>query len=704
MRKERETICFSLDELKETRGSSCTRQQQMQTPTTLTPGNSENSLLHHHHHDPPQDQDDPATSSSPPPIPSSSLRSPKHFVYGQQNLSFFSLGIRALLLLLLLQPQPTEAFLQQGGAGPGYRKSAVTFQHAQWNQPAERPLRLSSTSSSNSHQQSSSSGGDNSTTAELSPEVRDWTTVMSNNDDIWKRGRHSKENANSNMNIKYSNTTDATGGDDKVNGINSSDNDSQQQQPKPSLSQHLPRPSISHANKSALTEYDEHLIQQFWEDLLYPKISAYLPRRHQHDKIYRALRVAYECHHGQMRKSGEPFIVHPVQVAVLLSSLKMDTETIMAGLLHDTVEDTDMTFEQLEELFGPVVKSIVEGETKVSKLPKLAFCPEEEASSGTKTTISTTKTAIDAGIGGDHHHDQHYDEQAENLRQMFVAMTEDYRIIIVKLADRLHNMRTLQHMKPAKQIKISRETLDIFAPLAHRMGIWQFKSELEDISFQYLYPQEYKRLNRKLHVHQERLTSILEESQRLLKEQLQSDVTLQEQAASVEVVGRTKEMYSLWHKMETKGERNLDQIGDVVALRVIITPKQQQPALVQSDYDDEKYEDDGDEDEDFEEEEDYEEYDSSGDDDEEEDDYHQDQESAVEQEHDFASSKSLFRKRRRRRKNSYKSQSTSNHADRGVWLCYHVLGLVQHLPGFQPVPTRVKDYISFPKPNGVSFV
>jgi (p)ppGpp synthase/HD superfamily hydrolase len=193
---------------------------------------------------------------------------------------------------------------------------------------------------------------------------------------------------------------------------------------------------------------------------------------------------------------------------------------------------------------------------------------------------------------------------------------DDYRIIIVKLADRLHNMRTLRHMKPEKQIKISRETLDIFAPLAHRMGIWQFKSELEDTAFMYLYPQEYKRLNRRLSLHQTKFEDTLDKSQQILTDRLNSDPTLRDQAASVKVSGRMKEIYSLWHKMETKGERNLDQIVDVVALRVIIDPK------------------------------------INPDDDE-------------------------------------------NDSDRGVWLCYHVLGVVQHLVGFQPVPTRVKDYISF---------
>ena len=339
-----------------------------------------------------------------------------------------------------------------------------------------------------------------------------------------------------------------------------------------------------------MSEYDVQQVDVFWNRLL-PTVS-YLGTDNV-CKIYRALRVAYRAHRGQMRKSGDPFIIHPVEVALLLSGLKMDSETVMAGLLHDTVEDTALTFAQVEGMFGHVVRSIVEGETKVSKLPKLAFS-------------------------------DYADEQAENLRQMFVAMTDDYRIIIVKLADRLHNMRTLRHMKPEKQIKISRETLDIFAPLAHRMGIWQFKSELEDTAFMYLYPQEYKSLNRKLRLHQTKFRETLDRSQEILRATLASDPTLRDQAADVKVCGRTKEIYSLWHKMETKEEHNLDHIVDVVALRVIIKPKEMEKLLEEAD----------------------------------------------------------------------------TPTDRGVWLCYHVLGLVQHLPGFQPVPTRVKDYISFPKPNG----
>mmetsp|Transcript_30603 Transcript_30603/g.63698 ORF Transcript_30603/g.63698 Transcript_30603/m.63698 type:complete len:1027 (-) Transcript_30603:179-3259(-) len=335
-----------------------------------------------------------------------------------------------------------------------------------------------------------------------------------------------------------------------------------------------------------LSDHDNTMIETYWDRLM-PTVS-YLGTANA-AKVKQALRVAYRAHRSQMRKSGEPFIIHPVEVALLLSGMKMDAETVMAGLLHDTVEDTELTFEQVEAMFGEEVKNIVEGETKVSKLPKLAFA-------------------------------DYADEQAENLRQMFIAMTDDYRIIIVKLADRLHNMRTLRHMKPEKQKKISRETLDIFAPLAHRMGIWNFKSELEDIAFMYLYPEEYKLLKQRLHQRQSQFEDTLNESITVLNRTLKNDPTLRGQDVGIEVVGRTKELYSLWHKMEVKHDKNLDNISDLVALRVILTPG--------------------------------------------------------------------------------KTGGQDQGADSGVWLCYHVLGLVQHLPGFQPMPTKVKDYISFPKPNG----
>jgi len=316
-------------------------------------------------------------------------------------------------------------------------------------------------------------------------------------------------------------------------------------------------------------------------------------------RIEFGLEVAYMAHDGQYRKSGEPFIIHPAAVGALLAGLKVDCDTVLAGLLHDTVEDTELTFLQVELMFGPTVRRIVEGETKVSKLPKIALGRGGEEG------------------GGD------LDEQAENLRQMFIAMSADYRIIIVKLADRLHNMRTLNHMPPHKQQRISRETIEIFAPLAHRLGIWNFKSELEDLSFQYLHPAEYRALKQQLSSNQYKES--LERSKSSLEAALHQDAILLEQKVDVTVTGRLKELYPLWMKMEGKNESKLP--ADVVALRVILDPARGW--------------------------------------DEPEDEW----------------------------------------KTRGVWLCYHVLGLIQHLQADSDnsaaLPSRqVKDYISFPKPNG----
>eukprot|EP00557_Chaetoceros_sp_GSL56_P002190 CAMPEP_0176500764 /NCGR_PEP_ID=MMETSP0200_2-20121128/13769_1 /TAXON_ID=947934 /ORGANISM="Chaetoceros sp., Strain GSL56" /LENGTH=1203 /DNA_ID=CAMNT_0017899541 /DNA_START=518 /DNA_END=4125 /DNA_ORIENTATION=+ len=421
------------------------------------------------------------------------------------------------------------------------------------------------------------------------PEVNQWTAIMTDPDPFG-------HNYSSLSNGHFSSREAKTSVTYCTNGSSSTSSDTT----------YPPPPPILKALES-LTPHDLTQIDSYWDELL-PRIS-YLGTE-KVSKIQKALRIAYTAHRNQKRKSGEPFIIHPVQVAILLAGLNMDAETVMAGLLHDTVEDTELSFDEIEQLFGTIVKSIVEGETKVSKLPKLVL-------------------------------DDNADEQAENLRQMFVAMTDDYRIIVVKLADRLHNMRTLRYMKPEKQLKISRETLDIFAPLAHRMGIWQFKSELEDTSFMYLYPAEYKRLHRRLRRHQAKFRETLEKSQQILQQTLENNLTLREQAVQVKVSGRTKELYSLWHKMQTKGENNLDHITDVVALRVIIEPKQPSSSLSST-----------------------------------------------------QSSQSPATL------SSPQMQYTGGDSNVGVWLCYHVLGLVQHLPGFQPVPTKVKDYISFPKPNG----
>lgn len=259
------------------------------------------------------------------------------------------------------------------------------------------------------------------------------------------------------------------------------------------------------------------------------------------DKIERAYTFARDAHEGVNRKSGEPYITHPVAVAIILAELGMDGDAIASGLLHDTVEDVEyVTFEGIEAAFGPDVRRIVEGETKVSKLTKFS--------------------------------NNFADEQSENLRQMLIAMTGDIRIIIVKLADRLHNMRTLSAMRPEKQQRIARETLEIFAPLAHRLGIGQIKWELEDLSFQYLDPAAYHSLKDRLRTRQEEREEQIVAAIEQLRAELLDDPELSEWISDISITGRSKHLWSIHNKMQREGKA-LEQIFDLLALRLVLTPK-----------------------------------------------------------------------------------------------------------------------------------
>jgi len=249
-------------------------------------------------------------------------------------------------------------------------------------------------------------------------------------------------------------------------------------------------------------------------------------------KLAAAYEFAEEMHRGMLRRSGEPFITHPVAVTEILAEMRLDISALMAGLLHDTVEDTPATFEQVEEKFGETVRRIVEGETKISKLAVRVY----------------------------------ENEQAENLRQMLLAMTSDARIILVKLADRLHNMRTLRFMPPHKQLSIAEETLEIFAPLANRLGINHIKSELEDISFRYLEPERYLQLQRQVRMRQSERESYVKQSIKLL------DGRLEQEGLKFELSGRSKHLYSIHRKMQ-RDHRNLDQIFDLMAIRTILDPE-----------------------------------------------------------------------------------------------------------------------------------
>ena len=260
---------------------------------------------------------------------------------------------------------------------------------------------------------------------------------------------------------------------------------------------------------------------------LLSKVRYLSPENRQ--RLQEAFLLADEAHRGMTRLSGEPYITHPVAVAALLAEMRLDVNALIAGLLHDTVEDTDLTFAQIEERFGGVVRRIVEGETKISKLAVRVY----------------------------------EDEQAENLRQMLLAMAKDVRIIFVKLADRLHNMRTLAVMPPEKQQRTSRETLEIFAPLAHRLGINHLKNELEDLSFYYLEPERYRQLERQVRMRHAERDAHVRESIRLL------EVRLRAEGLEFEIAGRSKHLYSIYRKMQRDG-KNLDQIFDLMAIRAIV--------------------------------------------------------------------------------------------------------------------------------------
>lgn len=244
------------------------------------------------------------------------------------------------------------------------------------------------------------------------------------------------------------------------------------------------------------------------------------------DKAYKA---AVEAHAGQLRSSGEPFITHPLEVAYILAEMEMDTTTIVAGMLHDTVEDTSYTYEKTLKNFGEEVANLVDGVTKLAKIPY------------------TNKQEI----------------QAENFRKMFLAMSKDIRVIIIKLADRLHNMRTLKYKPREKQIEIARETLDIYAPLAHRLGIYKVKWELEDLSFRYLHEKEYydlaEKIAKKRKEREEYIARIIE----TVSEKSE------ELGIKTHIDGRPKHLYSIYTKMKRQ-HKELDQIYDLFAIRVIV--------------------------------------------------------------------------------------------------------------------------------------
>ena len=266
---------------------------------------------------------------------------------------------------------------------------------------------------------------------------------------------------------------------------------------------------------------------------LYQDLIASIQRYHPSDDISmveKAYRLAFEAHKDQKRKSGEPYIIHPLCVAIILADLELDKETIVAGILHDVVEDTVMTTDGLAREFGAEVALLVDGVTKL-------------------TNISWDKDKVEM--------------QAENLRKMFLAMAKDIRVILVKLADRLHNMRTLQYMKPEKQREKARETMDIYAPIADRLGISRIKTELDDLALKYLEPEVYYELSEKI--------SLRKDAREAFVKGIVDEVKSHMDDAGIEckVDGRVKHFFSIYKKM-VKQNKTLDQIYDLFAVRIIV--------------------------------------------------------------------------------------------------------------------------------------
>ena len=245
--------------------------------------------------------------------------------------------------------------------------------------------------------------------------------------------------------------------------------------------------------------------------------------------VRKAWEYAESAHAGQIRESGEPYFDHPAAVAFILAEMDLDPNTIAAGLLHDVVEDTGKTYEEMAALFGPEVAALVDGVTKLSRVD---FKTREE-------------------------------QQAESLRKMLVAMARDIRVILIKLADRLHNMRTLRHSNPEKQVRVASETVEIYAPLAHRLGMWRMKWELEDLALRYLEPAAYYELVERVATKRQEREERIEEARQTLH------AALQEIGIEAEIQGRPKHFYSIYRKMVRQG-KDFGEIWDLMGMRVIV--------------------------------------------------------------------------------------------------------------------------------------
>jgi len=258
------------------------------------------------------------------------------------------------------------------------------------------------------------------------------------------------------------------------------------------------------------------------------KVSAYTPNLDT-KRLFEAFTYADAEHHGQLRKSGEPYIIHPLAVAEIVADLGLDVDSVISALLHDTIEDTKATHDDVAKRFGPTVADLVEG---VTKLTRVSWTSKEE-------------------------------EQSENLRKMFMAMAQDIRVILIKVSDRLHNMRTMEYQSPMKQREKSLETMEIYAPIAHRLGMQRMKWELEDLSLQYLDPVGYREIEDAMAVRSSAHEGFLNGIQARIQQRLE------EEGITCKVYGRVKHTYSIYRKMFAQ-EKTLDEIFDLYAFRVIV--------------------------------------------------------------------------------------------------------------------------------------
>ncbi len=302
---------------------------------------------------------------------------------------------------------------------------------------------------------------------------------------------------------------------------------------------------IIKGSKARPRRTDERKIEYIKEfqspDELYQGLIRRVHKYHPSDDISmidKAYATACEAHKDQVRKSGQPYIIHPLCVSIILADLELDKETIIAGLLHDVVEDTIMTNEELKEQFGPDVELLVDG---VTKLEQLQYTGE-----ATPDRLTSREEL-----------------QAENLRKMFLAMAKDIRVILIKLADRLHNMRTLKYKSPESQKRIARETLDIYSPLAERLGISKIKIELDDLSLKYLEPEAYYDLVEKI--------ALRKDVREKYVQDIVDEVTehIMDAGIDAQIDGRVKHFFSIYKKMKNQG-KTIDQIYDLFAVRIIV--------------------------------------------------------------------------------------------------------------------------------------